>query len=444
MLVCKFGGTSMANAETISKVAEIVNSDPDRRYVVVSAPGKRDASDTKVTDLLYQCFNDAVSKGSCHESFKLVREHFDAIIKGLNLDLDFSEDYDEIEENINKSTTADYAASRGEYLSAKILAAKLGYVFLDAARVVKFNEEGELQLHYSLDLFRNVMENIERAVIPGFYGTKPSGEIKTFTRGGSDISGAIIARAAKADVYENWTDVDGFLRADPRIVQKPELIDCLTYRELRELAYMGANVLHPESIFPVRSVGIPINIRNTFNPDSKGTMIVAPNKRLDSKRIITGIAGQKGFTVILIEKAMMNSEVGFARKVMSVLEYENISFEHMPSGIDTLSIVIRDEQIQNKMQKVVDKIRDAVNADNVEIHSGLSLIATVGHNMASRHGTAATLFSALAKANINVRMIDQGSSELNIIVGVDTYDYEKAINAIYHAFMEAENGISIY
>ncbi len=319
-------------------------------------------------------------------------------------------------------------------MSAKVLAKKLGYAFLDTLKLIKFNEDGELQLEYSLDLIRQEMQKVKKAVFPGFYGSSPGDVVKTFTRGGSDVTGAIIARAAGADVYENWTDVSGFMMADPRIVDSPKKIECLSYRELRELSYMGANVLHPESIFPVRSVGIPINIKNTFIPDDGGTMIVPTSKLPENPSVITGIAGQKGFTIILIEKAMMNLEVGFVRKVLSVLEYENINVEHVPSGIDTLCIVVRDEDIQNKMQKVLDKIRDAVGADNVEIHSGLSLIATVGHNMASRHGTAATIFGALARSNINIRMIDQGSSELNIIVGVDTFDYEKAINAIYHAF----------
>lgn len=434
MLVCKFGGTSMANAETISKVADIINSDSERKYVVVSAPGKRDRQDTKVTDLLYKCFAEAQATGNCAETFKQVKERFDAIIKGLKIDLDLSDDYAEIENNINASTTADYAASRGEYLSAKVLAKKLGYAFLDTLKLIKFNEDGEFQLDYSIDLIRQEMAKVKKAVFPGFYGSSPGDVVKTFTRGGSDVTGAIIARAANADVYENWTDVSGFMKADPRIVANPKKIEYLSYRELRELSYMGANVLHPESIFPVRNAGIPINIKNTFAPDDSGTMIVPTSKLPDNTSVITGIAGQKGFTIILIEKAMMNSEVGFVRKVLSVMEYENISVEHIPSGIDTLCIVVRDEDVQNKMQKVLDKIRDSVSADNVEIHSGLSLVAVVGHNMASRQGTAATIFASLAKSNINVRMIDQGSSELNVIVGIDTFDYEKAINTIYHAF----------
>ncbi len=434
MKVCKFGGTSMANAETIKKVADIILQEADRKYIVVSAPGKRNKADVKVTDALYACYNQQKNNGNCDESFEVILSRFNDIIEGLDIDLDLSEDFATIKQGIENSTTADFAASRGEYLSAKVLAKMLGFEFVDTQSLIKFNERGELMLDYSLDLVRAALKNVKYAVIPGFYGSNQLGEIKTFSRGGSDITGAIIARAVSADTYENWTDVDGFLMANPTIVHDPSYIECLSYKELRELAYMGAEVLHPESIFPVREVGIPINIRNTFNPSHPGTMIV-PEKDLPKEgKIITGIAGKKGFTIINIEKDMMNAEIGFGRKVLTVLEYEGVSFEHMPSGIDTMSVVIRDEYINGKMQKLISKLQETINADNIEIHSGLSLIATVGHNMASRHGTAAKIFEALADNRINIRMIDQGSSELNIIVGVDTFDYEKAINSIYHAF----------
>lgn len=428
----------MANADTISKVVDIILSDADRRYIVVSAPGRRTKDDVKVTDALYTCYREFQEKGNCNESFDIIRKRFADIESGLSISIGIDKILDEVKEGIESSTTADYAASRGEYLSARVLAAKLGVPFVDTENLIKFNEKGELQLDYSLDLIRQKLEDIPCAVLPGFYGTTPDGKVKTFSRGGSDISGAIVARAVNADVYENWTDVDGFLTADPRIVDDPEHIGFLSYKELRELSYMGAEVLHSESIFPVRSAGIPINIKNTFNPSNAGTMIVPDGKLPRDQKVITGIAGKKGFTIINIEKDMMNSEIGFGRKLLSVLECEGISFEHMPSGIDTLSIVIRDEHLNGKMQKILAKIQETINADSVEIHSGLSLIATVGHNMASRHGTASTLFSALAENHINIRMIDQGSSELNIIVGVDTFDYEKAISAIYHAFADKQ------
>ena len=435
MKVCKFGGTSMANSKTILKVVDIIESDLSRHYIVVSAPGKRTPEDIKVTDALYACFNDVKKTGNCNNSFKVVEKRFREIVQELGVDIDIDNELKTIKEGIEKSTTPDYAASRGEYLSAKILAMRLNYDFVDAYDLIKFNEKGELLLHYSLDRVKAKLSTLQYAVIPGFYGSDSKDAVRTFSRGGSDISGAIVARAMGADIYENWTDVDGFLTADPRIVENPSTITVLSYKELRELSYMGAEVMHPESIFPVYSVGLPINIKNTFNPAHPGTMIVkAVDGQLDGNNVITGVSGQKGLTIINIEKNLMNSEVGFVRRVLSILEYEGISFEHLPSGIDTMSLVIRDEYLNGKMQRILQKIKETVNPDNLEIHSGMSLVAIVGHNMACRLGTAATVFRALADAHINIRMIDQGSSELNIIVGVDTCDYEKAINAIYYAF----------
>ena len=394
MKVCKFGGTSMANSATITQVADIVRADSERRYVVVSAPGKRTSADIKVTDALYACHRERAEKGSCKEAFAVIRKRFLDIEKELGIDISVASELDAIEKAIDAGASADYTASRGEYLSARVLAALLGYEFVDTASLIKFDKDGALLLDLSLDNIRDRLASVDRAVLPGFYGTDNENEIKTFSRGGSDISGAIVARAMSASVYENWTDVDGFLTADPRIVKDPDIISCLSYKELRELAYMGAEVLHPESVFPVRTAGIPINIKNTFNPSAAGTMIVPDGKvPAAGGKVITGIAGRKGFTIINIEKDMMNREIGFGRKALSILEYEGISFEHMPSGIDTLSLVIRDEYLGPHAQKVVASLRAALNADNIDIHSGLSLIATVGHNMASRHGTAATIFT---------------------------------------------------
>lgn len=435
MKVCKFGGTSMANGATVSQVIKIIDSDADRRFIVVSAPGKRNVTDVKITDALYACYDEKKRNGNCSKSFEVVKKRFSDMVKSLDIDFDVFPALDDIKDRIERSETSDYAASRGEYLCARLLAAKLGFEFVDAADVIKFDDEGRLLTSYSLGLIKKRLDGVKYAVIPGFYGSDCKDNIKTFSRGGSDITGALVARAVCADVYENWTDVDGFLRADPRIVENPALIDCLSYRELRELSYMGAEVLHPESIFPVRSAGIPINVKNTFNPSCEGTMIVAEKSLPKGDSVVTGIAGKKGFTIVNIEKDMMNSEIGFGRKALSVLEAEGIPFEHIPSGIDTLSVVVRDEYIAGKMQKVLASLQKLLNADNIEIHSGLALIATVGHNMASRRGTAATLFKALSDSKVNVRMIDQGSSELNIIVAVDATDYEKAINAIYNAFV---------
>ena len=435
--VCKFGGTSMATRESVDRVIDIINADENRKYVVVSAPGKRHGNDVKVTDLLYETVSERMATGRCDASFGKIRERFLALREDFDVDFDVGAELDEIEKNILDGASADYAASRGEYLSAKILAAKTGWKFVDAKDIVKFKNTGAFDAEYTNDTVRKVLSDVEGiAVIPGFYGATDDGEIFTFSRGGSDITGAVVARGTNAALYENWTDVDGFLTADPRIVENPEKIRVLTYAELRELSYMGANVLHPEATFPLKYTKTPINIKNTFNPDAEGTMIVANYDARHENRLVTGIAGHKGFTSINISKSMMNSELGFGRRVLSVLEYEGVSFEHIPSGIDTLSVFVADGEIMGKMERIVEKLREAVNPDSIEIHSGMSLIATVGLGMSEKPGTAARLFGALAAADVNIRMIDQGSSEMNIIVGVESSNYERAINAVYEEFFK--------
>lgn len=433
--VCKFGGTSMANSNNINDIANIINSDKTRKYVVVSAPGKRFGTDRKITDMLYACYHEVELNGECHSTFAQIRERYEEIVKDLALDLNITEYLDEVEEGIVKYRSSDYAASRGEYLGGVIMAKRLGFEFVDPKDIIKFNSNGDFDAETTNELTRQKLKDIPNAVIPGFYGADANGNIKTFSRGGSDITGAIIARAVNAKVYENWTDVDGFMVCDPRIVKSPANIAELSYRELRELAYMGANVLHPESIFPVRYNNIPINIRNTFSPNHPGTMIVA-NRKTTNQNIITGIAGKKGYSIVFIEKSMMNSELGFARRVLSVFEYYGVSFEHMPSGIDTLSIVVADSEISGKEDVIIDRLQKTVNPDHIELLQGFSLIATVGHDMSFKPGTASRIFNALAKENINIRMIDQGSSEMNIIVGVSTQDYEKAIMSIYNEFIK--------
>lgn len=434
--VCKFGGTSMADGNTITKVAKIIESDASRRYVVVSAPGKRFGNDIKVTDLLYRCHAEAKETGSCKESFSRIRERFENIVKELKLDMNISALLDETESRICKES-ADFAASRGEYLSGNIMAAVLGVPFIDAQGIVLFEDDGTFAAEESYERVSKALAGIPRAVVGGFYGSYRNGRVKTFSRGGSDISGAIVARAVLADVYENWTDVSGFLACDPRIVERPQSIKVLSYRELRELSYMGANVLHSDSIFPVKSMNIPINIRNTFRPEDEGTMIVPISRYRYTGNLVTGIAGKKNFSVILIEKSMMNAEIGFTRKVLSVLEENGISFEHMPSGIDTLSLVIDSTALKlGVLDRILSGIELAVNPDHVRIYNNIALIATVGHGMSSSIGTSGRLFKALSDANINVRMIDQGSSELNIIVGVADEDCGAAIKAIYREFFE--------
>ncbi|HEY8443955.1 MAG TPA: aspartate kinase [Clostridia bacterium] len=437
MLVCKFGGTSMADASSISQVVSIINANPKRKIVVVSAPGKLKGQD-KVTDLLINCYKTAKEGNSCEEIFEKVKYRFQSIIDDLKIDIDLAKELENIRQAIDAGAGYDFAASRGEYLMALILAKYLGFVFIDAKDIIKFTQDGVFESELTNDLTKAALDGIadKGVVVPGFYGSKPDGSICVFSRGGSDITGAILARAINAELYENWTDVNGFMMCDPRIVKNPKSIDCLTYKELRELSYMGAGVLHPEAIFPVRRADISINIRNTFEPDNPGTMIVPSKEYRKNGRIVTGIAGKKNFTVINIEKSMMNSELGFARRALSVLEEHKISIEHMPTGIDTLGLVIENSNIEGKLDSVIAGLKAVLNPDHIEVLDDLALIATVGHGMIQRKGTASKLFSALYAADINVRLIDQGSSELNIIIGVDNKDFEKSIEAIYHAFVD--------
>lgn len=428
----------MANAETLKKVKEIVRSDETRRFVVVSAPGKRNKDDVKVTDALYKCYEELIEKGNCHETFAVIRKRFTDIATELGLSVAIKDILDETEKEIIEKKDVEFTASRGEYLSAIVTADYLGYDFIDAKDMVRFDSEGKLNEDYTDDKVKTKLKNVKNAVIPGFYGKNSEGKIKTFSRGGSDITGSIIARGVKADLYENWTDVSGFLICDPRIVPDCETIKQVTYKELRELSYMGASVLHSEAIFPVMRGRIPINIRNTFKPQDEGTMIV-PNERYvsDADSVITGIAGKKHFTVLSIEKSLMNSEVGFIRKVLSVIEHHGICVEHVPSGIDTLSVILASDQLKDGvLSDIVNEIRENVSPEYIHVIENISLIATVGHGMTRRSGTAAKIFKALAESGINVRMIDQGSSELNIIIGVADSDYEKCIRAVYDAFVK--------
>lgn len=435
--VVKFGGSSLASARQFKKVGDIIRADKSRRYVVPSAPGKRNDKDEKVTDLLYQCYDAASEERSYKKILEKIKTRYEEIIEGLGLDLNLDFEFDRIEENFLKKAGRDYAASRGEYLNGLIMAAYLGYEFVDAAEVVFFDDQGNFDAEVTDRELGERLEHIERAVIPGFYGAKHDGSIKTFSRGGSDVTGSIVAKAIHADMYENWTDVSGFLVADPRIVKNPQVIETITYKELRELAYMGASVLHEDAIFPVRKEGIPINIRNTNRPEDKGTLIVESTCR-KPRYTITGIAGKKGFCSINIEKAMMNAEVGFGRKVLEVFERYGISFEHMPSGIDTMTVLVHQSEFEEFEQSVVAGIHRAVEPDCVEMEADLALIAVVGRGMKASRGTAGRIFSALAHARVNVKMIDQGSSELNIIIGVKDADFETAIKAIYDIFVTTE------
>ena len=438
----KFGGSSLADAEHFKKAVDIIRADESRVYVVDSAPGKRKSSDTKVTDMLYACYDKAAAGKSFAADLKEIRSRFEEIIrdyqkypdgealKGFSLDDEFAK----IEKELKQDPQRDYMASRGEYLNGLIMARILGFPFVDPQEVICFGPDGYLDQRETDKMLGARLKKLSRAVVPGFYGKDTTGKVKTFSRGGSDITGSIVARAAKADVYENWTDVSGFMVCDPRIVKNPEKIDTLTYRELRELSYMGASVLHEESIFPVRDAGIPINIRNTNKPEDEGTWIVESTCQ-KPKYVITGIAGKKGFCTILTNKTMMNSEIGYCRKILQAFEESGVSIEHMPSGIDTTTVVVHESEFVNKEQQVVAAMHRLASPDSIEIESDLALIAVVGRGMKSTRGTAGRIFSALAHANINVRMIDQGSSELNIIIGVENKDFETAMKAIYDIFV---------
>jgi aspartate kinase len=439
--VCKFGGTSLADASQIQRVCELVRADSDRRFVVPSAPGKRFDGDQKITDLLYLCHEHAWQGIAFDEVFALVGERFRAITAELGLSLDIDAHLNEVHAGIashaQAGQPADYAASRGEYLNGLILAHALNYSFLDPQTAIHFDRRGRLNESKTYEAMREALSSVEGAVVPGFYGQAHDGTVKTLSRGGSDVTGAIVARAMHASVYENWTDVSGLLMADPGIVDQPRIIDVITYRELRELSYMGAKVLHEEAVFPVRAAGIPLNIRNTREPEAPGTTIVSEE---DAQRFttgsISGIAGRKDFTIIAVEKAMMNAEVGFGRRVLGALENAGVNFEHMPSGIDTLSVVVADSEVDGKLEDIVSTIKSECRPDSVDVYANMALVATVGRGMAHTPGMAARVFSALAEQGVNIRMIDQGSSELNIIVGVEADDFDEAVRAIYSAFVD--------
>ena len=432
--VVKFGGSSLASARQFKKVKAIIDADKTRCYVVPSAPGKRDSKDTKVTDMLYQCYDAASTGQSYKRILDQIKKRYTDIIDGLELNLNLDFEFSKIEENFLNKVGRDYAASRGEYLNGLIMANYLGFTFVDAADVIRFDADGNFLSEETNEEMREHLASLKQAVIPGFYGATEDGTVVTFSRGGSDITGSLVALAVQADLYENWTDVSGFLIADPRIVKNSKSIETITYKELRELSYMGASVLHEDAIFPVRKAGIPINIKNTNAPQDKGTLIVEATC-CQPKYTITGIAGTDGFAAITIEKAMMNSEIGFCRKVLQVFEDNGVSIEHMPSGIDTMTIFVHKDAFEEKEQKILAGIHKAVNPDHIELESDLALIAIVGRGMKSTRGTAGRIFSALAHAHINVKMIDQGSSELNIIVGVRHDEFKHAIRALYDIFV---------
>ena len=431
--VLKFGGSSVADGIQLRKMKSIIDSDADRRYIVASAPGKRFEIDNKVTDLLYLCKTHMEQNLPYEQVFQVIRDRFNAVKMNLGINVDMGIHFEEILTNMKKGCSKDYLASRGEYLSAVLVAAYLKVDFVDAAGMILFDDKGRLLFEETDNAIASKLSAHKMAVIPGFYGTDvETGEIRTFSRGGSDITGALIAKALNAQVYENWTDVSGFLMADPRVVKNPKPIEKISYKELRELSYMGASVLHEDAIYPCRMANIPINIKNTNHPDDPGTIIT--DEEESDQKIVTGIAGSKDFTVIAIYKNMLSHEKGFVRRILMILEDFDISIEHLPTGIDTVSVVLSDKSINGRLDEIIEEFQTQLRPDGVEVFEDIALIATVGAGMNRRTGVSAKLFTALAEADVNIRMIDQGSSEMNIIVGVENTDFNTAIKAIYRAF----------
>ncbi|MDO5715495.1 MAG: aspartate kinase [Tissierellia bacterium] len=436
--VSKFGGSSLANSKQYQRVYDIVHEDRTRKFIVASAPGKSHSDDTKITDLLYLCYDLAAHNINFHETLDIVEKKFREIVENIGVDFDLDASIQILKEELDSGKSRDHIASRGEFIGSQILAKYLGYEFVDAKELIFFDDRGQFMEKKSYDKIYELRKTDKNYVIPGFYGIMPNGEIKTFSRGGGDLTGSIISRGVKTDLYENWTDVTGIMSADPRIVKNPRNVEMITYRELRELSYAGASVLHEEAILPVTHAGIPIEIKNTFHPEDKGTFIVPDNDIEVQKmtRGVTGIAGRKHFSVVNIEKVRMNQDKGFHRKLMSVIEVNDMKVEHMPTSIDSISLIIADKYLQGRVDSLVSEINTFCNPDIIKITSNIALISVVGRGMKNHIGVSANLFTALAKDNINIQMIIQGSSELNIIVGIHEDDYEKAIRAIYNAFLD--------
>lgn len=435
-ITVKFGGTSLADASQIRKAAEIIKANPERKYLVASAPGKRFSDDVKVTDLLYSCYSEFAKGDEYSGILAKIKERYASIISELGITFDIGAEIDAIEQELRTYPPVDYLASRGEYINSRIIAEFLGWPFVDAAEVIFFNENGFFDGEKTFMTMNARLRDMPNAVIPGFYGSMPDGKIHTFSRGGSDVTGSIVARSVNADVYENWTDVSGMLSADPRIVDSPRPIEYITYTELRELSYMGASVLHEDAVFPVRKAGIPINIRNTNRPDDNGTFIAASLPSDVKRRSVTGIAGRKGFTSIRVERSQMNGQTGFGARLLYIFSRNGIPFEHCPTGIDTISVVVNSSMFDAKRDEILREIKNELAPDFITIEKNLAVIAVVGEGMVRVKGMAARVFAALADAGVNIRMIDQGSDELNIIIGVDESDYESAVKALYRAMIE--------
>jgi len=433
--VLKFGGSSVADAAQIKKMRSIVEADPERRYVVVSAPGKRYSGDSKITDLLIM-LKAVIDNNIPYEPLMApIKERYMTIANDLGIDVDLDGEFSVIRKNIENGCSGNYIVSRGEYLSARLVSAYLGYDFIDTESLVLFDNKGRLLAEETNNALAAALKQHERAVLPGFYGSyAKNGEICLFSRGGSDVTGSLVARAAEAEVYENWTDVSGMLMADPRIVDDPLPIKDISYMELRELSYMGASVMHEDAVFPARMSDIPINIRNTNQPEDPGT-VISNGKGGDEGSIISGIAGKRDFTVISIYKNMMNNEVGFVRRALAIVEDAGVSFDHIPTGIDSLSMVIASAELEDKLDDILEAFKVQLKPDDISVEDGIAMIAVVGRRMFRSVGTSARICGALASNGVNIRMLNQGTGEINVIVGVEAADFEMAIRAIYAEFV---------
>ena len=432
--VLKFGGSSLASGETFEKVKKIVEADRARSIVIVSAPGKRHSKDMKVTDLLYLCQAHIKYNANFDHLFEEIKGRYQAIYDYCGLSQDLEKEFEEIYSKLNKKTSVDYIVSRGEYLNAKLMAEYLGYTFVDSTEWLFFNFNGKVDFEKSYAALSAIIEKTNRVVIPGFYGVTPDGAIKTFSRGGSDITGAIAAAAVNADMYENWTDVSGIMTADPRIVENPRPIENVTFAELRELSYMGAEVLHEETVFPVRQKNIPLYIKNTNDMNARGTLIMESFDEEDDANasFITGISGKKNYSIITIAKNRMNDEIGYVRRALEVFERFQIPIEHIPSSIDSFSVVVASSHIENRMHELISALNDKVAPDTINIANEISLIAIVGRKLQSNIGIAGKIFTALGENDINIRMIEQGADEINIIIGVDDINFKKTIRVLYN------------
>ena len=433
--VAKFGGSSVADGIQLRKIEQIIKSDPDRRYIVVSAPGKRFDKDNKITDLLFMCKAQADHNIPYEQLFQVITDRYSAIAFTLGVQVDLESHYEEIRQKMSAGCSEDYIASRGESLSAILVAAFLGFDFVDTKDLIVFDHKGRLLAEETNKRLSEELAKHEYAVIPGFYGSYADiGEIKVLSRGGSDVTGSLVARAVKAEIYENWTEVSGLRMADPRIIKDPMPIEYISYIELRELSYMGASVLHEEAVFPVRLANIPINIRNTNAPEDPGTIITTENT-YNNNKVLSGIAGKKPFTVISIYKNMMNKEIGFVRRALAVLEDQEINFDHIPTGIDSLSVVIESKELEDKLDDVLASLEQSLRPDEITVTEDIAMIAVVGLGLARTIGVAARITAALADEGINIRMLNQGTNEINVIIGVEAPDFERAIRAIYNAFV---------